>query len=132
MPRRILDTNVLIKHWHRFAGTKRAASSFTAHAKDLIEVEGTNFILSPVVVEFLAGASRSDLDFRKAYLKPFEILDKGNIPPADWDEAKRLAQWIRLGRERKLGDCLIEAIAKRLSADVVSSDRDFRHRIAPQ
>jgi predicted nucleic acid-binding protein len=133
MPRpRILDTNVLINHWHRFEGTRRTASEFRAHAKELIEVQGTNLIVSPVVVEFLAGASREDLNSRRAYLEPFEILDKGNIPAADWDEAKRFAQWIRRGRERKLGDCLIEAIARRLNGDIISSDRDFKWRVPPQ
>ena len=130
--RKILDTHVLINHWHRFPRNDRTASECKSHAEELIEFQGTNLIVSPVLVEFLAGASRDDLEFRKAYLEPFVILDQGNIPLADWEEASRFAQWIRIGRERKLGDCLIEAIAKRLKGDVVSSDRDFSRRIPPQ
>ncbi len=129
---RILDTDVLINHWRGFGKKKRTASEFKTHAKELIESQGTNMIVSPVMVEFLAGANREDLGFRKAYLEPFEVLDKGNIPRADWDEAKRFAQWTRIGRERKLGDCLIEAIAKRFNGDVVSRDRDFKRRVPPQ
>jgi predicted nucleic acid-binding protein len=130
--RKILDTHVLIHHWHSFPAKKRTANDCKAHAEELIEFQGTNLIVSPVLVEFLAGASRDDLDFRKAYLEPFEILDEGYIPLADWEEAKRFAQWVRIGRDRKLGDCLIEAIARRLNGDIVSSDRDFSRRVPPQ
>lgn len=130
---RILDTNVLINHFGRFdKRKKRTPREFKMHGEELIEFQGSNLIVSPVLVEFLAGANREDLELRKAYLEPFEVLDKGNIPSADWDEAKRLAQWIRLGRERKLGDCLIEAIANRHNGDVISNDRDFKRRILPQ
>ncbi len=130
---RILDTHVLIEHFGLLMKTKRRVpGECTRHANELIELQGTNQIVSPVLIEFLAGASREDLECRKAYLKPFTVLDKGNIPAQDWDEAKRFAQWTRIGRERKLGDCLIEAIANRLNGDVVSADRDFKLRVPPQ
>jgi hypothetical protein len=83
MPKaKILDTNVLISHWHRFdVSHGRTAASFRAHAEELIEFEGTNSITSPVLIEFLAGAlSSSDLELYRAYLEPFTVLDKGNIP----------------------------------------------------
>ena len=133
MAKRILDTNVLLNHWHRFDKRKpRTPGDFKAHAEELIEFEGTNLILSPVLIEILVGARTSrELEFYKAYLEPFEVLDKGNIPRQDWDAAKRIAQWIRTGRQRKLGDCLIEAIARRLNADIVSSDPDFKVRVPP-
>lgn len=86
-----------------------------------------------MLVEILVGARTSEeVELYQAYLEPFEILDRGNIPRADWDEAKRFAQWIRAGRKRKMGDCLIEAIARRLNADIISADPDFRPRVPPQ
>lgn len=134
MPRpKILDTNVLINHWWRFGKKERTTAECKAHAEELIEVQGTNGIVSPVLIEFLAGArSSGDLELHKAYLEPFEVLDKGIIPSRDWDEAKRFAQWIRKERTRDLGDCLIQAIAERLNADVVSSDLDIKRRVPPQ
>lgn len=133
---RILDTNVLINHWRRLdkkPQTAPTASEMRLHAEELIEFEGTNLIVSPVLIEFLVGARTSgELDLYKAYLEPFRVLDKGEIPRQDWDEAKRLAQWIRTGRERRLGDCLIAAIAKRFNGDIVSADPDFKSRVLPQ
>ena len=130
---RILDANVLMNHWHRFGKKKRTASELKIHAEELIELQGTNWIVSPVLIEFLVGAQSSEqLELYKAYLEPFEVLDKGEIPRKDWEEAKRFAQWIRTGRQRKLGDCLIEAIAKRFNGDIVSGDSDFRQRVPPQ
>jgi predicted nucleic acid-binding protein len=114
---KILDTNVLINHWHRFPGREeRTPASLRAHAEELIEVQGTKAILSPVLIEFLAGAlSKNELNLYQAYLGPFEVLDRGEIPRQDWKEAERLAQWIKLdGRKRRLGDCLIQAIASRI------------------
>lgn len=133
MAKRILDTQVLINHWHRFdSRIKRTPSKLREHARELIEMEDTNLILSPVLIEFLCGAGSSqECELFNAYLKPFEVLDDGKVPRQDWEEAKRLAQWSRGSRKRKLGDCLIEAIARRLNADVVSRDRDFRGRVPP-
>ena len=129
---RILDTNVLINHWHRFNKQERSANDLRAHAEKLVEFQGTNLIVSPVLIEFLVGArSSEEVEFYKAYLAAFEVLDKGEIPRQVWEEAKRLAQWVRSGRERKLGDCLIEAIANRYNGDVVSADPDFRRRVRP-
>lgn len=130
---KILDTNVLINHWWRFGKAKRTPGGVKAHAEALIEVEGTNLIVSPVLIEFLAGArTTEELELYQAYLEPFAILDQGEIPRQDWEEARRLAQWIRKDRHRKLGDCLIEAIAKRFNGDIVSGDPDFKWRVPPQ
>jgi predicted nucleic acid-binding protein len=130
---RILDTNVLINHWRKLDKKDRVAAKVKAHAEELIEFQGTNLITSPVLVEFLVGARDSlELGLYRTYLEPFEVLDKGEIPRQDWDEAKRLAQWIRKDRERKLGDCLIEAIANRFNGDVVSADCDFKRRLPPE
>jgi predicted nucleic acid-binding protein len=131
---RVLDTNVLINHWRRFPPNQsRTTREFRVHAEELIQFWGTNLIVYPVLIEFLAGARTSqELELFKAYLEPFEILDKGEIPRRDWEEAKRIAQWVRRDRERKLGDCLIEAIVNRFNGDIVSGDPDFRLRVPPQ
>jgi predicted nucleic acid-binding protein len=130
---KILDTNVLIEHFTTlYNTTERDSTAFRNHAEELIEFQGTNQIVSPVLVEFLAGANRENLECRKAYVGVFTVLDKGNIPAKDWEEAKRIAQWVRIGRQRKLGDCLIEAIAKRLNGDIISYDRDIWPRVPPQ
>jgi predicted nucleic acid-binding protein len=132
MARRILDTNVLVGHFRK--QRLRTPAAARAHAKRLVEIEATNLILSPVSIEFLGGArSGSELAICQAFLAPFEVLDKRSIPAGDWKEAERIAKWVRdEGRPRKLGDCLIAAIAKRLKAEVVTSDRDFRSRIPPR
>ena len=58
---KILDSNVLINHWYRPGeGQRRTPASLKAHAEELIDFEGTNLIVSPVLIEFLAGASSSD------------------------------------------------------------------------
>ena len=135
---KILDTTVLINHWRKFDQPQRTTTECRLYAEELIELQGTNVIVSPVLIEFLAGArNRSELELFQAYLEPFEVLDNGLIPPADWDEARRFAQWIRTDRNRterprKLGDCLIQAIAARFNRDVVSSDLDIKRRVPPR
>lgn len=131
---RILDTNVLINHWRRFdsKGLKRTAGEMKAHAEELIEIQGTNLIVSPVLIEFLAGATSSDeLKLYLAFLQPFKNFDNGDIPPRDWKQSERFAKWVKDGRRRKLGDCLIKAIAERLNCDVITGDPDFKSRILP-
>jgi predicted nucleic acid-binding protein len=115
-----LDTNVLINHWRRFGEKNRTTDALRSHAEELVELQGTNLIASPVLVEFLVGARTG------------EVLDKGDIPRQDWQEAERLAKWIRTNRPRKLGDCLIEAIAKRYNGDIVTGDPDFKWRVPPR
>jgi predicted nucleic acid-binding protein len=131
---KILDTNVLINHWHRFPrGKSKSPQGVREHAEFLIEAQRTNVIVSPVAVEFLAGArSTEELRLYAAYLEAFEVLDQGNIPAVDWAEARKFAQGIRTGRARKLGDCLIQAIAKRLNCDIVTGDPDFKSRMLPK
>ena len=128
-----MDTNVLINHWRRFGEKNRTADALRFHAEELVELQGTNLIASPVLVEFLVGArTGEELELYLAYLEPFEVLDKGDIPRQDWQEAERLAKWIRTNRPRKLGDCLIEAIANRHNGDIVTGDPDFKWRVPPR
>jgi predicted nucleic acid-binding protein len=133
MPNRILDTEVLISHYNKMTKSK-SVHAVKAHARRLIDIEQTNWILSPIRIEFLCGARDSnEFKLYSAYLEPFEVFDKRSIPAQDWSEAERRAQWIKKsGRRRKLGDCLIQAIAKRLNAEVVTRDQDFRQRTPPK
>ncbi len=119
MEKRLLDTSVLIRHWHR-SRTKplsdHTVTETVAWAKQLIAFQQTNAIATPVYVEFLAGVT-SEHEFRlaKAYLGQFQCVDGGHIPSEDWKEANRLAQRVPPhGKPRQLGDCLIRAIARRL------------------
>jgi predicted nucleic acid-binding protein len=133
MATRILDTEVLISHYNRMTKS-RSVEAVKAHARQLIKIQETNWILSPIRIEFLCGARDShEFKLYSAYLEPFELLDEKNIPPQDWAEAERRAQWVKeSGRRRKLGDCLIQAIAKRWHAEVITRDQDFRSRIPPK
>jgi predicted nucleic acid-binding protein len=133
MSKRILDTEVLISHYNKMTKSK-SVEAVKAHARQLIDIQETKWILSPSRIEFLCGSlSSNELKLYSAYLEPFEVLDEQNIPSQDWSEAERRAQWVKeSGRRRKLGDCLIQAIAKRLNAEIVTSDRDFRQRTPPK
>jgi predicted nucleic acid-binding protein len=132
MPARILDTEVLISHYRKMTQSK-SVHAVKAHARRLINIEQTNWILSPIRIEFLCGARDSnEFKLYSAYLELFEVFDKRIIPSQDWSEAERLAQWVKEGgRSRKLGDCLIQAIARRLHAEVITRDQDFRLRTLP-
>ena len=96
-------------------------------AEDLIELRRTRWIASPVLIEFVAGARSShELALGRAYLGRFEVIDRGNIPKACWDEALRVAERVpRDGKPRQLGDCLIKAIAKHFKRAVVALDKGF-------
>jgi predicted nucleic acid-binding protein len=133
MATRILDAEVLISHYNKMTKSK-SVEAVKAHARQLIKIQETNWILSPIRIEFLCGALSSDeFKFYSAYLEPFEVLDERKIPSQDWSEAERRAKWIKdPRRRRKLGDCLIKAIAKRLHAEFVTRDRDFLSRTPPR
>ena len=76
MATRILDTSVLICHYDRMTRSK-TVESVKAHARHLIAIENTKWVLSPIRIEFLCGALSSD-EFKlfSSYLEPFEVLDK--------------------------------------------------------
>ncbi len=86
-----------------------------------------NAIVTPVVVEFVAGARKSrELELFRAFLACFDVIDRGQILPADWQAARRVAERIpRDGKPRQLGDCLIRAIARRLNYEIDTADQTF-------
>ena len=132
MPRRVLDTNILINFWgdkRRAAPRGRAVTVEDARqwAKELIKLYGTNAILTPIYIEYVSGkGSAREVSLARAYLEEFETLDADRIPPADWREARRIALRVRrdAGR-RQLGDCIIRAICNRLNLDVLTADKRF-------
>ena len=129
MRRSILDTNWLCKLWQDRA--QRPLSHWSREdsrrwAKELIEIRGTNAIVTPVALEFLTGVRPGEADLAQTYLDEFDILDGGKIPREDWERAKKYAQRIpRDGKPRDLGDCLIKAIADRFGRDVDTRDKRF-------
>src|SRR5258706_4241842 len=127
---RILDTNVLISFWWRSRLWQLKETEVTQWARRLIEVYNTNLIASPVRIEFLCGGQgRENLKLCLAYLHPFDVVDQGQIPRQDWQQAERFAKRIgRQGRPRKLGDCLLQAIAHRLNCEIITADSDFGRR----
>jgi predicted nucleic acid-binding protein len=127
----ILDTNVLIGHWHRRksrGGPLSGKSTADAEqwADELIEIEGTNAIVTPVYLEFVGGpVNGHEMKLTKTYLGRFAIIDGGRVTEEDWAEARRLAERIPRGpdaRPRGAVDCLIKAIARRLRHDVRTFD----------
>jgi predicted nucleic acid-binding protein len=126
----ILDTSVLIRHWRRRAAQTRRRLTLqdaAAWAAQLIEIYNSPNIVTPVQIEFLAGAaSAEELRLFRRFLAAFSVLDEENMPALDWQEARRLAQRVpRDGKPRQLGDCLIRAIANRLRCTVITHDAGF-------
>jgi predicted nucleic acid-binding protein len=127
--RRILDTNRLISFWSRKTTRFGRPDGATARAwaDELVHLEGTDAIVTPVRIEFICHAnSRELLELYESFIDGFVVIDRGQIGPADWNAAARLARRVpRSGKPRQLGDCLIRAIATRLGYDVMTNEVDF-------
>jgi len=130
MARKILDSSVLVSYWRDRAGDSLAdwtTADARAWANALIELHGTDAIVTPVHLEFVVGAlSAHELRLAQAYLGQFRIIDNGRVLPRDWEEALRIGQRVpRTPYRRQLGDCLVRAIANRFHCDVVAFDTRF-------
>lgn len=130
MRRRILDSSILVAYWchrHGQASSKSKIVHAKQWAKELIDLYGTNAIVTPVAVEFLSGfCDRQQMEAGQAFLAEFRCIDEQRIPEEDWKRARQLAERIpRSRRRRHLGDCLIRAIADRLGYEVHTSDTGF-------
>lgn len=130
MRRRILDSSILIAFWrqrHAQTSSRIRFSRSKQWAKELIDLYGTNAIVTPIAIEFLSGFSnREEMQAGRAFLAEFRCIDEQRIPQEDWNRARHLAERIpRSGRRRHLGDCLIRAIADRLGYEVHTSDTGF-------
>jgi predicted nucleic acid-binding protein len=122
-----LDTNVLIRHWRRSArGPLELLTVEQARkwATELIAIEECDAIVTPVALELICGArTNHEVRLAQAFLDVFRLIDGGKVTEGDWDEAHRLARRVPRGdRPRQLGDCLIQAIAKRLKFRVRTLD----------
>lgn len=91
------------------------------------ELQDVDAIVTPVCLEMIVGTvTKHELELTRAYLDEFDVLDRGDVRPKDWEEARRIAERIPPdGKPRDLGDCLIRAIANRLKRDVLSLDAGF-------
>ena len=131
MPRRVLDTNMLIRHWGKELGFSRLDQISVGRAdecaKRLIAFQRTDAILTPVYVEFMCGhATAHSVRLAKAFLNPFDIVDRGRILSGDWEVAKRIAARVAAdGLRRQMGDCLIRAVADRLNLEVITLEKRF-------
>lgn len=131
MRQRILDTSLLIAQWRRSCRTPLSRYS-NEDAKQwgqrLVDLYKSNWIVSPVLVEFLAGTSnREEARLARAFISVFKLIDQGSITKQDWQQARKIAERIpRDGRLRQLGDCLILAIAKRLKCEISTLDTGLR------
>ncbi len=126
---KLLDSSVLITHLRQMPEkTASGPKDAKAWVPRLIDREATNCVATPVVIEVLAGTSDPhDLELTEAFLVEFDIVDKGDIKPQDWEKAKQIAKRVvKLDREvprkdrrrsrqrnpktksRQLGDCLIQ------------------------
>ncbi|MCI0642924.1 MAG: PIN domain-containing protein [Gemmataceae bacterium] len=129
MSRRVMDTSVLVSFWIAKTAKNKAPSAAQTRiwAQELIVAHKTDVIVTPVLVEFLAGAqSREEATLFQAFLQSFVVLDEREITSADWNRALHYAQKIpRDGKRRQLGDCLIRAIADRFRRSVLTLERGF-------
>jgi predicted nucleic acid-binding protein len=128
MARRVLDTNILLSFWwKRFKERpqERAEADARHWGRELIEAYQSNAILTPIAIELVMRSTNDvELKLRRAFLEAFDIVDQGRISREDWAAARRYAERIPpSGQHRQLGDCLILALAARLSLDVISADR---------
>ncbi len=130
MNRSVLDSSVLIGSWRHLSGGKlkqKTPGDAVRWAKQTIKTFDTNAIVTPAYLEMIAGASdEHESRLTEAFLAEFDCVDGGNVTPADWGEARRIAKRIPRNRKpRHLGDCLIRAIANRLRYKVETLDADF-------
>lgn len=86
MPKRLLDSTFLIAHLQRMSPLAgKGADDARNWAKRLIDIKGTNAMVSPVVIEVLAGVRDShELALIEAFLEEIEVVDEGTTPPQDW------------------------------------------------
>jgi predicted nucleic acid-binding protein len=130
MAKKLLDSSVLIRYWRkrsRGALNDKTTVDAAAWGQELIAIEETDAIVTPVYLEVVVGTRSShELRLTLTYLHQFRCVDQGHIPAPDWEEAIRLAKRVPAdSRPRQLGDCLVKAIAKRLKYIVRTFDTRF-------
>jgi len=124
-------TNILIRYWGERVRGRRlrdvSADDARRWARELIKLQDTNAILTPIHIEYVCGkVGAREVQLARAFLAEFHAVDEGRILPKDWEDAKRIAHRVtRTGARRQLGDCLIRAISDRLHLEVLTADRRF-------
>ncbi|MGB7160694.1 MAG: PIN domain-containing protein [Tepidisphaeraceae bacterium] len=130
--RRVLDTNVLIRGWHRSASRPLAnasAEDARSWARKIIDLYRSDAIVTPVDIEFRAAArSQHELVLARSFLAVFRIVDDGRVTIDDWSYARRLAEHAR-PKPRQLGDCLVRALSNRAGYDVETLDGTFPRQL---
>lgn len=117
----LLDTNV-ISDWLR--GDERVIS----HANEAIKQSNHLVLCSPIYYEVMRGLLYKDA---KRQIRAFDemvvtYLDYVVANRQDWQIASQLwATTVKKGRQLSDIDLLLAAIAKRLQAVIITSDRDF-------
>lgn len=128
MARRILDTNRLIGFWRRRRNDRPysqiSESEVAEWAIQLLEQTQSEGIVTPVLIEFLAGTQSSEeLRLARSFLAGLQVIDRGEISKDDWLNAQRYAERVpKDGRRRTMPDCLIRAIADRLNFELLTDD----------
>ena len=127
MAGQVSDTNKLINQWKRRREAPHedyTPADAEAWASELIQLHKTNWIVTPVYLEFIGGVGhRKEMELARAFLGAFSILDGGDIRPDDWTKARQLAERIPPdSKPRGAVDCLIRAIAIRLRCEVLTDD----------
>ncbi len=126
MPKRVLDTNILITHFQQLRPLNdKGTGDAEEWARRLIKDKEADAIVSPIEVEFLCGVlNEHERRLRESYLRPFRVIDDRRTLPQDWQEARRVAKHpgFHTG-PRDLGDCLITAISDRLNHEVITDDK---------
>ncbi len=94
--------------------------------RDLIADDGELVTTEVVVMELLAGAGDEERTGRlRRLLARYELLPLAEL--ADFEDAASIYRACRRGGDtvRSLSDCLIAAVAIRVSARLLGRDRDF-------
>lgn len=131
MPRRVLDTNILINHWGDATRGLRVRHLRREHAvrfgRHLANLRDADSILTPIYLEYVCGrGSAHEVALARSYLSVFKIADGANVLPADWVEARRIAERVpHDGLRRQLGDCLIRALCNRLHLELLTAEKRF-------
>ena len=127
MKKAILDTSILGTFWKHQGLTKKSAADVRNAAKQLIKSRDTNAIVTPVYLECVAGArTGNELQLMRAFLAEFNVVDAWHVSDDDWEAARSFAERIpHDGKPRHMGDCLIRAIANRISYEVSYIDNRF-------
>jgi hypothetical protein len=96
MRKRVLDTSILSRHWHKCRAPQLAtntAQEARGWAKRLVALYDTEAIVTPIYLEMVAGVcSRHELQLTRADLGVFRCIDERRIGPSDWDAAIQWAE----------------------------------------